>query len=72
VNLRVPMTMVDDSSKYGKILVTCKNCSNHIAFFFKPKDMPLIGNFFCNLDCIKEYETKKRKINENFTQKTLK
>ena len=66
------MAMVDDHTEYEKITVCCKNCDNYIAFFFKPKGQPLIGNWYCNLKCISDHETKQRKAKENLTEQTLK
>lgn len=61
----------DNDKKYKRVETSCKNCSRFFGFVMRPVNEVFLGEFFCNLKCIDEYETKQRKIKEGITEKTL-
>lgn len=62
------MAMYDDvddkQDKYKRVETSCKNCSRFFGFLMRPANEVFIGDFFCNIKCMDEYETKQRGIKE--------
>ena len=61
----------DHIEKYKKVETNCKNCDKFFGFLMRPVNEIFIGDFFCNLKCIDEFEKKQRKIKEGITEQTL-
>jgi len=63
------MTMQDDKPKNTSI--DCNNCGKYLGIYTGFENSLFRDDFYCNLKCDEEHQTKKRKNKELLTEKTL-
>jgi len=62
---------MQDETKPKNISIDCNNCGKFLGIYTGFENTLFKDDFYCNLKCEDEHQTKKRKEKEMLTKKTL-